>query len=220
MLPDVSQVAIVNRLPPDEPVHQVLVSRVAELDHDVIDNRGERGMPDQQSKEVGLFREPVGLPQGNQRRLGERSQYPGHRIDRARLARAGCHWLKLLGASPFTTHRARVSGDSTLGVATEYNRCRLAAGRAAGHPAHGRTADARGTPPQSVQSGSSVSPTSAGRGVTPLPSAFMTNRPGAENTMCSPSGDHAGVCASWCVSLRTAEPWGRITYTSVCRGPG
>jgi hypothetical protein len=74
------QVTVVNRLPADEPVGQVLVSRVAELRHDVIDNRRESGMPGKQSEELGLFREPVGLPQRRQGDLGERSQYGGHRI--------------------------------------------------------------------------------------------------------------------------------------------
>src|SRR5919197_5231333 len=46
----------------------------------------------------------------------------------------------------------------------------------------------------------------------------MTDKPGAENTMRSPSGDHAGVYPRCCVSLWTPEPSGRITYTSVYPG--
>jgi hypothetical protein len=66
--------------------------------------------------------------------------------------------------------------------------------------------------PQSVQSGSDVSPTpGVWSALTSLPSGSMINRPGAENTMLSPSGDHAGVYARSCVNLRTAEPSGRIT---------
>ena len=45
-------------------------------------------------------------------------------------------------------------------------------------PRTNRTRRCPGTPPpHPVQSGSSVSPTPVGRGVTPVPSALMTNRP-------------------------------------------
>jgi hypothetical protein len=91
VLPDASQVAAVDRLSAGEGVGQLLVSRVAELDHDVTGNRGEGGMPDQPGNELGLFRKPVRLPQRHQRRPGERRQHARHRIDRARLDKVRCH---------------------------------------------------------------------------------------------------------------------------------
>src|ERR671931_781513 len=72
--------------------------------------------------------------------------------------------------------------------------------------------DPTGGRSQLVQSGRLVSPgPSAGRAVASLPSAFMMNRAGAQNTMWAPSGDQAGVYARLFVNLRTSEPSGRIT---------
>jgi hypothetical protein len=66
--------------------------------------------------------------------------------------------------------------------------------------------------PHSVQSGSVLSP-SPGVGTALMfpPSGSMMDRPGDENTMWAPSGDQAAVWPTLCVSLRTAEPSGRIT---------
>jgi len=82
--PDHTQISVGDRLTGDKPVHRVLVTRVAELHHDIVGHLGQPRISQQQLQRIVMVLQAVQLPDTDQPVPGEGVQHHAAQFGRPR----------------------------------------------------------------------------------------------------------------------------------------